>query len=81
MSREGRGQSLAEQHPSFETVLSFVRNSVLTKDKVHELIQNRSKLAKELSDAYVIASEFFRVMAQSGSIEVGVVRGVVNGCG
>lgn len=54
--------------------MSFVRNSVLTQDRVHALIQNRSQLAKELSDAYSIAAEFLRVMVLSNTVEV-------SGCG
>ena len=68
---------MAEKHPSFDTVLSFVRNNVLTQERVHGLIQNRSCLAKELSDAYSIATDFLKCMSSSEYIEVGVVLGVV----
>lgn len=70
VSREGRPLSLAEKHPSFETVLSFLRNSVLTRERVNSLLQERSQLASDISDVFNIAAEFLRNMNSRESVEV-----------
>ena len=68
ISREVKPQS--EKHPSFEMVLSFVRNNGLTVDKVRTLLQERTQLAKNISDVFNFAAEFLRVMISHGTLEV-----------
>lgn len=71
ISRETKPLSPAEKHPSFETVLDFVRNAKITVANVEALLQERANLANKISDGFSFAAEHLRIMSsQSTALEV-----------
>ena len=63
ISKETKILSPTERHPSFETILSFVRNTGLTVANVETLLQERAELARKMSDGFSFAAEYLRVMS------------------
>ena len=62
--------SLSEKYPSFEMVLSFVRSSTLTVERVQSLIQQRSQTARDMTVVCTLATDLLKTMFSDGIIEV-----------
>ena len=63
-------EKLSEKYPSFELVLSFVRNESLSVDRVHALLQERSRMASQVAEVYMFSAECCRSLGVEGVFEV-----------
>ena len=68
LSLQANGLSI--RHPSFELVLSFIRNSGVSVDRVHSLLQQRAALARRVVSGYSTASNVTAIMTSSGASDV-----------
>ncbi|PVD39043.1 hypothetical protein C0Q70_01670 [Pomacea canaliculata] len=64
---------ISEKYPSFRLVMEFVQDPAWTTERVHQMLQERSKFATSLSRVYMFASEFVRVMSKDDIFQIPVV--------
>ena len=65
-----QANGLSIKHPSFELVLSFIRNSSVSVERVHSLLQQRATLAHKVVEGYSTAASVTSIMTSTGPSEV-----------
>ncbi|GFS06647.1 zinc finger ZZ-type and EF-hand domain-containing protein 1-like, partial [Elysia marginata] len=62
-----------EKFPSFRLVMEFVQDPVWTAERVHQMLQERSKFASAISEVYMFSAEMLRVMSDNDPFQIPVV--------
>ncbi|BFZ03746.1 hypothetical protein BsWGS_06784 [Bradybaena similaris] len=62
-----------EKYPSFRLVVEFVHDPAWTSERVHQMLQERTKFASAISDIYMFAAEVIRVMSNNNPFQISVV--------
>ncbi|XP_077980047.1 zinc finger ZZ-type and EF-hand domain-containing protein 1-like [Glandiceps talaboti] len=50
-----------DRYPSFKLVMDFVKNALLTRERVRHLLDQRCQRAQALADIFMFAAEFLRI--------------------
>ncbi|XP_070581030.1 zinc finger ZZ-type and EF-hand domain-containing protein 1-like isoform X2 [Ptychodera flava] len=63
-------ESSYEKYPSFRLVMDFIKNPLLTRDRVRHLLDQRCQRAQSLADVFMFAAEFIRIMSNPHIFQV-----------
>ena len=66
-------EKVSDKYPSFELVLNFVKNESLSVERLHALLQQRSKVARSTAQTYYFVAEVVRMMGVNNLFEVGMI--------
>ena len=70
LSLGGQARPSFKRPVSFGLVLNFVKNDSATKDKVHDLLQEREKLASCVAQVYTSAATYLSAITIDNMFEV-----------
>ncbi|CAL1538237.1 unnamed protein product [Lymnaea stagnalis] len=62
-----------EKFPSFRLVMEFIQDQAWTVDRVHQMLQERIKFANAISDVYMFAAQFIRIISNTDPFQIPVV--------
>ena len=63
-------EKVSDRYPAFELVLNFVKNESLSVERLHALLQQRSKVARSMAQTYYFVAEVVRMMGVDNLFEV-----------
>ncbi|KAK7112606.1 zinc finger ZZ-type and EF-hand domain-containing protein 1-like isoform X2 [Littorina saxatilis] len=71
--KQGVRMDLAEKFPSFRLVMEFVQDPAWTTDRVHQMLQDRSKFASCLYEVYTFCEKFISITSKEDMFQIPVV--------